>query len=183
MEVEKPLDKYEPDQIAQAFDFYVEGEIEQANYMFSEVLKFNPVSAQALYGMGRCLHASGDGEDAIYYLEKLVTLYPNMSEGYNALGLLSIDKEEIEKAELFFGEAIQKDPENIDAQLNYADCLFLKEDFDNGLLTLKTILKNHPEHISTLYKFYEIYLEVEHYEDANVIKTRILELEPEFEFS
>ena len=47
---------------------------------------------------------------------------------------------------------------------------------------LKRIIENHPNHLPTLSKFYSIYLEVERYEDAELIKQRILEVEPNYSF-
>ena len=182
LEIKNPLPTYEAELLNEGLRAFDEGHIEKAAQKYKEILEYNPIHENALYEMAQCLYAMEQYETAHTLLNKLSTLYPDNSAAYNLSGCIFLQNEQIEDARNCFRKAIEKDPTNADAQLNFAETQFINEDYDEAVKSLTTIIASHPNHLPTLVKFYQIYLEVEQYEDAETIKQRILNIDPNFHF-
>lgn len=152
-----------------------EGNIEQANLLFSEVLLENPQSEDALFGLALCARQQQDNESALKYLNRLIKINPNCADAYNLSGMISFETGDLESSKMLFIAAIEKDHTFLEAQRNYGEVLLALEDYENGVKTFTAILEKHPENVPALLRMAQLYAEVGKSEEAGQYAAKVLE--------
>lgn len=116
------------------------GSTDQAIAQFKSALQLDPVSVEALAGLGRVYYMKsyfGEGQHWIDSAkaigEKILKINPDRAEGYALLGRVYYDKSEPQKAKLNLEKAISRDPNNIRA-LNLLSYIYKEErNFEKGI--------------------------------------------------
>ncbi len=160
-----------------------EGNIEQANLLFREVLLEKPQSEDALFGLALCARYEKDNGKALEYLNRLIKINPNCADAFNQSGLISFETGDFESAKTLFIAAIEKDPTLIEVQRNYGEVLLALEDYENGVNTFVEILKNHPDDVPSLIRMAQLYTEVGKDEKARQYAAKVLEYDCENKYA
>jgi len=150
LEIKNPLHETHPRQIAAATEQMELGRFDEAEKLFADVLQFNPLSGEALLGLGLVNRSRGDNEQAKIYFQRCLDHYPDNPHVYNQLGMIAFVEQDLTAAENHFITAISKDPAFVGAQRNYGQVLIEKGDYQNGVLAFNRILKNHPDDLPSL---------------------------------
>jgi glycosyltransferase involved in cell wall biosynthesis/Tfp pilus assembly protein PilF/ubiquinone/menaquinone biosynthesis C-methylase UbiE/pyruvate-formate lyase-activating enzyme/dTDP-glucose pyrophosphorylase len=158
---------------------FTEGNIEQANLLFSEVLLEDPQSEDALFGLALCARQQQDNESALKYLNRLIKINPNCADAYNLSGMISFEAGDFESSKMLFIAAIEKDHKFTEAQRNYGEVLLALEDYENGIKTFTAILEKHPEDVSSLLRMAQLYAEVGKNSEARQYAAKVLEYDSE----
>lgn len=116
-------------------------------------------------------------EGALRYLNRLIELNPDHAGAFNQAGIIACEMDDLEGAKTLFLAAIQKDPAFVDAQRNYAEVLLELEDHENGIQAYLKILENHPSDVQTLIRMAQLYEEVGRTEDAELLLSKVLEID------
>lgn len=108
-----------------AFRHHRSRNFDQAIETYNEVLLDDPNNITALYQMGNLLSETEKLDDAISYLEKVVTQQPNHAEAHNARGNAYASKLDYDNAAKAYRDAISADHKYALAQFNLG-CILLK---------------------------------------------------------
>ena len=90
-----------------------------------------------------------------------------------------LEQEKLSDARKAFIAAIEITPGFVEVQRNLAELYILEEDFETGIQTYLTILKNHPEDIPSLLRMAELNREADNTKEASEWAKLVLKLEPE----
>ncbi len=122
---------------------------------------------------------SGNQEEAIELLNRMISLLPNHALAYNDLGVLHFRRGNKIKSLYYYQKAVQLDPENPAFQKNLAD-LYLIElgETEEALKIYLQVLRKDPSDLETLFALGHICVQLEKFEDARVFYNRILAIEP-----
>ena len=95
-----------------------------------------------------------EAEDAF---KQLIEFSPREALGYADLGLVYIRMSRYEEAEKYLRRALELAPVDPEIQLNLAEVMLMTNREDEAITLLESTLKDHPEHIRTLYKLGKLY--------------------------
>lgn len=85
------------------------GKYDQAIEKYKQAMKADPYFENAYYEAGYTLFSSGKEDEALPYLEKLIAIDPKSAGGYDMIGSIYDDKQQSEKAEIYFKQGIDAD--------------------------------------------------------------------------
>ncbi len=142
-----------------------------------EQLYSSTQSEEALYGLALCAKKDEQSEEAAKILQKLLAMNSNHAEASNLLGVLSFEKQDFKSAKSLFLSAIERNPDFIDAQRNYAETLIADEQYDEGVQYYFKIITKNPDDILTLTRISLLYIEIGKYSDALRIARKIKSLD------
>ncbi len=179
LELENPLSVYIGEQLSEAQDAMEQGDFEQALDALQRILKENPIHSSALFLAAVAESQLQHYDKALVCLNKLVGLEPDNALVYNQIGLNFKAQGDLDSAQKAFLKAIESDPGLVDAQRNFGDVLIEAGDFENGVQTFVTILKNHPNDIPALLYMSQIHLDAGKWQSAQTYVQKALELDPE----
>ncbi|MEP7354786.1 MAG: tetratricopeptide repeat protein, partial [Acidobacteriota bacterium] len=94
--------------------FMEDGQPAEAEKLFQEALKLNPMSAEALLGMAELATENFEGQ-AIEYAQKALALNPSMYEAYQIIARVHLDNSDPAKAAEAANKALAISPEALDA--------------------------------------------------------------------
>ena len=78
----------------------------------------------------------------------------------------------------YFSDALQLNPNNINAQINISDALVEMQKYEEGIQTLMHTLKSNPNEINALLRMGNLYREAGRQEEAEDYFNKVLEIEP-----
>ena len=126
--------------VATYFSWLTRSQVEvwqNTNTLFTRAVEVYPENPQAREFLATGYWLEGKLDSAIYHLEYAINeLKFNNTDTYTQLALCWDDKNDIEKANLFYSKAIELDPRNFTARFNRA-LLLLHEDPEQALADLK----------------------------------------------
>ena len=179
LEIKNPLDKLHSDLINRGINDLDNSDFSSAEKHFLQILKDNPISEEALYGLVLCNRNFGNKIMAMEYIKHLLQVNSNHAEALNQFGLILVEDSNFTDAKNALVSAIENAPDFIEAQRNLAELYILEEDFNTGIQAYLTILKNHPEDIPSLLRMAELNREADNTKEASEWAKLVLKLEPE----
>jgi tetratricopeptide (TPR) repeat protein len=136
-------------------------------------------SFDQLYQEIKPLIENGWYDAAINALEKTVESYPDKAIAYQELGALYYQQGQTDNALSSYRQAMQLQPENIDAQKNLADFYYAElGQADEALKIYENILTVTPDDVQTLVLAGHIYVSLNRLEEAKTKYNRVLAVEP-----
>ena len=115
-----------------AAKYYQEGNLQQAEYIYREILQFQPNAAEGHYFLGIILQDKGQIDDAIICYQEAISMNPNDAEAHSNLGQLLQRKGQVDEAMVCYQKAIDIDPNLAGAHFNKALTLLLSGNFQQG---------------------------------------------------
>jgi len=104
-------------------------------------------------------------QNAAEEFRKLIAIAPREPLGYANLGLTYLRMGKLEQGEKQLREAVDLDPDNPDIRLLLAMVYEITDRKNLAIRTLENTLKNHPNHVRTLYKLAQYYFNAQ---DPNI---------------
>ncbi|MBN4081096.1 glycosyltransferase [Caldithrix abyssi] len=179
LELKNPLKELHDQWLKEGVAYLDLDRLEEAMIQFYRIIKDNPISQDALFGLGVCARKQNKHEAALAYLNKLLDINPDHANAYNQSGLIASETGDLEGARTLFTEAVEKDPGFLDAQRNLAECLLLMEEYDSAVQAYVTILDNHPDDVSSLLRMAQLNEEAGQSRDAIKWAEKVLTLVPD----
>lgn len=104
---QEPEARYSPEQLKQMGEkFLAAGDISQALKFLTWGEKKRPNDPVIHYDLGLAYSSRGLPAEAALHFEKAISLKPNYSEAYNAMGALCAERGQADKAEQYFQKAL-----------------------------------------------------------------------------
>lgn len=178
LELKNPLSEYHPAMYQTGMNQLEYGEHDAAYKTFKQLLLDNPCYEDAMLAFAMSARSIGKTEECLSAIQKLLTINPGNALAYNLSGLISAEAGNLEAAKKLFKSAMDKDPNLLDPQRNYAEILLMGDEFQGGVQILMDILKQNPEDITTLLRLAELNLEAGRNEDASALAKAVLDLDP-----
>ena len=179
LEMKNPLPEWEERLVFQAGQAMQQNDMNRARELYAEILEFNPIHVEALFGAALACNQAGDPQAAMGYLNRLVRLQPNDALVFNQIGVAFMKSEDYLAAKNAFARAVEIDPQYVEAQRNYADALIESGDYQNGILALQQIVLNHPDDVPALIYLTRLNMEVERWDEARVYLDKARQVVPD----
>lgn len=139
---------------------------------FEESLKLNPSNINSTLGKSKCLENLGRKEESLKSLE-------NVSNADKIQLLIKEDK--MDEAENEINSLLEKDENNLDAQLLKGYILCNKDDVDEAKKTFDKIIEKDKSNYLALYNCGLILLNNNRIEEAKEYLNKSLEIQPDFD--
>jgi tetratricopeptide (TPR) repeat protein len=118
--------------LVKAQKLYEEDKHEEALALFEEVVKMDPKSAEAYYGIGTCYIQLGQHDKAIKAFKKLLSIEPSSSTAYYNLGLCYAAKNQWDLAIAQYKKAVADNPQNAPAHFELASAYFITKNLEKA---------------------------------------------------
>jgi len=105
------------DALNKAIQYHQNGNVQEAEKIYTEVLKVDPGNINCLYLMGLVNYQKGKLDNAVDYANKALAIRPAF-DIYKTLADIYIDKREFDKALVALRKAIEFDPDYIEGYFN-----------------------------------------------------------------
>ena len=155
---------------------------EQAEASFRIVLRDNPSSAEALYGLGSVYlkqEKISDARDSFERATKLTASYPDtLANSWNNLGLLATREGKTAEAIPYFGQALLLSPNHLVALDNLGNAYRLQKNWDEARKTFERALKVSPGDPEANYSLGMVFAQTDDNERAYDYLQRALKFRP-----
>ncbi|MCF7800539.1 MAG: glycosyltransferase [Candidatus Marinimicrobia bacterium] len=179
LEIRNGLQEMHPYQIKRATALLAEGHFPEADALFREIYRENPLDEEALFGLAICARNLDHSEEALRLLHKILKFNPADAAAYNQSGIIVAETGDLEKAHVLISHAIDLEPTFIDARRNLAEIQLLQEDYTGGVQTYISILDRNPDDIPSLLRMAQLHEEAGNKDEAVSWSEKVLALDPE----
>lgn len=104
--------------LKQAFIYFQEGNLQQAEHICREILKVRPDIAEVYCNLGLILNQKNEIDEAITCYQKALQCNPNLFEAYKNLGIILQIKGHFDEAMNCYQSALQVNPDDADISFN-----------------------------------------------------------------
>ncbi|MBN2409420.1 MAG: tetratricopeptide repeat protein [Candidatus Aminicenantes bacterium] len=177
--------------IEQATQLYNEKEYDQALVILEQFMVQNPKAYQVQILMGDCYREKGEIDKAIEVYAKAVEEAKAdekmgrqvLAKGLAALGDAYLRKNDLEKAQVFFKQSVDANPDNETLAYNVGEIYFSNQKLDEAAEYFAKATEIKPEWAAPYYKLGLVSLNKADYEKAKEHFRKFLTLEPEGELA
>ncbi len=138
--------------------FHKNGELDQAETVFREILKLVPDHAGALHFLGVIARQSGNLDSAVQLIKKAIEVSPNYYTAHSNLGQTYRELGQEKKAKAAFMRAIEENPDYAEAHFNLGLMAEKQRKFEEAVTHLKTSARLNPRHIETYFELGRIFI-------------------------
>jgi protein O-GlcNAc transferase len=132
--------------IALACELQNKGEIDQAEYIYKEIIKIQPDNVSACYNLGIIFQDKGQPDEAIFYYKKALDLDANLADANFNIGLLLHSKGLFDNAIKNYQKALGLDPNSADINNNLGNVLKDKGQIEEALAYYKKAIQLDPNY-------------------------------------
>ena len=126
---------------------YQAGDYEKAQLAFKNVLQIDPKDWESHFQMAEALSKQGKIENAFKEYSIVVAGSENHVMARVRVGQLLLLNRAVEDAEKMAGEALAKEPDNVEALVLFAGVQAAKNNSDGAIMTVERALKNSPDDV------------------------------------
>lgn len=130
---------------------YQAGRLAEAEAGYQAVLRQQPRSHLALYGLALLSYYAGATQQAIDYVRRSLAFEPNVGLTWNWFGTLCIQTDRLAEGKAAFKRATELSPQSGEAWSNLAHCLFREQNLDGAADLLRRSL-NCPQPTSKAFE-------------------------------
>ncbi len=141
LEIKNPLNLFHENLLNKGINKLESSDHIAAEKQFLQILKDNPISEEALYGLALCARLSQNNLKSMEYINTLLKINPEHMDGLNQFGMILVENDNLGQAKSTFITIIERYPNFIEAQRNLAEVFILEEDFDQDKFELTPTLK------------------------------------------
>ena len=146
-----------------AIEHHKNGELEEAEKLYNEILAKEPENKDILYNLGLIYNAKNDYKNEIKVLEKTIETENCEFEIYFRLGLAYKNIFEFEKAEKAYLKAIKKNPENGKTYYNLAIVYLSLNQPEKAIKNFKICIDKNPDDFEAKYFLSLAYFRIKDY--------------------
>lgn len=124
-----------------------DGQVALAEQMLRRAVRANPQNFYALTTLANIELSAKRWQDAKKYNDQALAIEPNYPDAIVNNGVLLVQDNKLDEAQQAFWWAMQLDPKNTNARMNFANVRRLKKDnVEQSIEMLKSIVEQQPEH-------------------------------------
>ena len=138
--------------------FHKNGELDQAETVFREILKLVPDHPGALHFLGVIARQCGNLGSAVQLIKKAIKISPNYYTAHSNLGQTYRDLGQTKKAKEAFMRAIEENPDYAEAHFNLGLMAAKQRKFEEAVTYLKTSARLNPRDIETYFELGRIFI-------------------------
>lgn len=161
-----------------AIRFHQEGDIEQAEQCYREVLEREPNQALALHSLGLIAYDQGEYEDAEEFVHQAISADPDSAIQYNTIGVIYDALQQADKAIHAYQEAIRRNADYADAYKNLAQAHKLQGRTEAALQNYQEAVRTAPQAVHILVEYGDTLRQVGRLAEATVQYHQALALQP-----
>ncbi len=163
-----------------AFHFHKEGQLEEAEYVYNQILIASPQNARIQNDLGNVLQEMGRMEEASVCFRKAMVANANLDQApYNLANVLS-ELGQIDEAIKFYRCAIKISPHFFEAHFNLGLVFESLENLDLASDCYRQVIEINPNFSKAHYKMAGIFQQWERVDEALVEYQRAVELDPNY---
>ncbi len=163
-----------------AFHFHKEGKLEEAAYVYNQILKASPQNGRAQNDLGNILLEMGRLEEASICFRKAMEANPDLDQApYNLANMLS-EFGEIDESIKLYRQAIEINPNFFEAHFNLGLILEDLEFLDKAIESYREAIKINPKYAKAHYKVAGIFQKLKNFSQALNDYQRAVELDPSY---
>lgn len=151
----------------QAFNFHSFRTFDLAMRYYQDFAKKNPDHALTWFRLGYLNHLNGgDAERSLRYYQRVLNIDPSYVEAHFNMGLINLEKNNMEKAEQSYRQAIRIKPDYISAYYNLAYIYSQKGDKKKAIESYRKIIEIRPDEEKAYFNLGKVYEEMGRVEAA-----------------
>lgn len=127
--------------------YFQSGNLEEAEHIYREILKYHPDNIDAYNNLGSILQEKGELDEAISCYRKAIELDPDFAGAYYNLGDVLQEKGELDEAIICYGKAIEFAPQFVWAYNNLANALVTRKQSGKALFYYQKAIGLDPNFI------------------------------------
>ena len=131
--------------------YHRQGDLEQAEKDYREILDAAPMNANALHLLGVLSNQKQDNSAAIDLITRAIQILPNQPIYYNNLGNAYRDSGRCERAIACYQKALQLEPGLVETYINMGIAYHQLADLDRAASVYQTAIKLKPESAEAYY--------------------------------
>lgn len=159
--------------------YHHEGNLEQAEYFYKEILKIQPNSAGAYYELASVLHDKGLHDEAIFCYQKSIEFDPNFAGSYYNLANIFKRKNQLNEAIICYLNAIELDKNFLGSYYNLGDILIEQGGLDEATICYQKALQLNPNDIDIYKKLGEYFTHKNQLNKAIAYYKKAIKIEPD----
>lgn len=128
------------------------GDLEEADRQFRDILKQAPEHPDALHYYGMFLHRCGKPDEAIAMIRRSLEISPNQPSAFNNLGSLYRMQGRENDADNAFWNAVRFDSGHVEAWRNISEVRRLRDDPVGAIKALRVALAFEPDNFSSRHR-------------------------------
>ena len=144
------------DQLQHALTFHQQGQLEQAELGYKQLLDDEPHHPDVLQLYGTLLYQKGDIPHAEVLLKKAIDINPKLAEAHCNLGNIHFDQGNYDEALKAYERAIEANPEMFQAHTNKGNIHRARGNLQAAEQCYRTALQINPEYADALYQLGEL---------------------------
>lgn len=156
------------------------GRLREAEGIYRQILVAEPNSPHALHLIGVLASQMGQGEAALNYIRRAITLNPTAAQYHASLGAALATLGRTAEAIDIFNRALVLQPDLLDAHVNLGAALMKIGKFDQAVESLHSAIKIGPENFKLLDSLGNALSQAGRQEQAVEILKKALSLRPDF---
>lgn len=125
--------------------FHQSGELQKAEELYEEILKSDPVHADAMHLLGFIRHQTGDNAAAAALIRMAIRIHADSPDYYNSLGLVLKAQGKIEEAVSCYQKALSLKPDMTEALNNLGIAFQGQGKHDKAVACYRKILETGPD--------------------------------------
>lgn len=146
------------DALNKAIQYHQNGNVQEAERIYTEVLKVDPENINCLYLMGLINYQKGKLDNAVDYANKALSIRPAF-DIYKTLADIYLDKREFDNALVALKKAVEFDPDYIEGYLNIGLILQAQNKLDEAVEYYKKTISLNPDYYLAYDNLGAIYLD------------------------
>jgi len=172
----------QPVSIADALNLAVQshqaGNMDEAEYIYREILKAVPDQPDALHLLGVLTYQRGDHENAVVLINRAIQLRPEFPEACNNLGNALAEQGRLEQAADAYRRAITLNPDFAEAHDNLGKALTLQGRADEAIDCYRRAVAIRPDYAQAHNNLGHALGELDRQDEAAAAHRRAIEIDP-----
>jgi len=161
-----------------AAEYHKQGDLQQAEIIYKEILTFEPRNFRVLNYLGNVLEVQHKYDEAIASYQKAVDIEPTFAGSYYHLGGVFEITDQLDNAMTYYEKAIQCDP-NFSGSYNNLGNVYRKLDMlDKAIPCFKKAVELNPDFWGSYYNLGEVLQDIGQVDEAISCFQKALQLNP-----
>jgi tetratricopeptide (TPR) repeat protein len=165
--------------IRRALFYHAQDQLEEALLSVQNLLAYEPENSTALDLMGAILAGKGDPAAAEEAWLRAIVVDPSRVNILTNLALLAEERDDFDKAETYYKQALQTDTDWYGVYHYYGSYCLRRQRFEEAAALLKEAIKHQPTHFPSYQNLSTALLHLERYSEAQESLLSLLRLAPD----
>ena len=163
-----------------AIDLHLDGQLEQSEAIYTELLKDNPADADALCLCGVLAQQRGQSERALELMQTAVSLAPDNPNLNHTLANTLRELKRYSQAVLVYDRVVGLDPKNLTAWFNYGSTLQHLRKYAHAILCYQEILSRDKQFVQAHNDMAAALIALKQFDAAALSAKAAIEIKPDY---